>query len=125
MLIRLRAKDPYAQPFKCAIFISGGIPYQYAPHSPDGHGHGQPGLRFVDAKEAGVQINIHTANIWGRNDTLYPGTSEVLSELCRPDWNTTFVHEGGHDIPSSKNKGDLLGCVKAIRRMMDQALSTQ
>jgi hypothetical protein len=119
MLARLRARDPAAQPFRCAIFISGGIPYE--PEFP----HGAAQLRHLDPQERGVLLHLPTANIWGRNDLLYPNTSKVLSALCRPDWKTEFVHEGGHDVPGPKAKEDLLGCVKAIRRTVDRALVAQ
>ena len=117
MLGRLRSRDPFAQPFSCAVFISGGIPYEFACDD-------VKELRYVDPVRSGVLVHIPTANIWGKNDVSYPGTSEVLSKLCRPEWNTTFVHTGGHNIPSSKAKSDLIGSVKAIRRTIDRALIT-
>lgn len=116
MLTRLCARDPSAKPFKCAFFLSGGIPYDFrvslqAPH-----------LIHVDTARDGDLIHIPTANIWGAHARLHPGISPVLSALCRLYLRTVFVHSGGHDIPRSKDRQDLMGCVKAVRRTIDVPL---
>ena len=119
MLARLCAQNNIPQPFQCAVFISGGLPYDF--HSITNTGK----LEYLHAKPNEAWITIPTTNIWGRNDMLYPGMSETLSQLCQQDWNEKVVHNGGHDIPGSKAKDDLLSCVKAIRRTIDRAVFVQ
>lgn len=119
MLARLHTRSPLAQPFKCAVFLSGGIPYELVTLS-----SGVEKISFISPEERESLIHIPTANIWGGRDVLYPGHSKVLSKLCRADWNTEFVHTGGHEIPGAKTKNDLLGCVKAIQKTMDKALNS-
>ena len=118
LMARMHRETPSRQPFKCAVFLSGGIPYATSKF-PDGK------LRHLDPAKDGVVIEIPTANIWGSNDALYPGTSEILSELCRSEWNATFRHEEGHGIPGAKARVALIGSVRAIRRTVDRALSIQ
>lgn len=79
-------------------------------------------LKLLDAESVDSALALPTANIWGRNDRLWPGTSEVLSSLCEKEKNNVFVHEEGHDIPSVRAKLAVSGAVRVIRRAVDQAL---
>ncbi|SLM36796.1 Serine hydrolase FSH [Lasallia pustulata] len=105
-------------PFKCAIFLSGGIPMD-----PDALEKDE--VRPLDGARDGALLALPTANIWGRNDQLWPGTSEVLSGLCEEVARSVFVHDEGHDVPSARAKDAVLGAVKSIRRTVDRALSVQ
>ncbi|GKZ38502.1 hypothetical protein AbraIFM66950_010751 [Aspergillus brasiliensis] len=122
-----------ARSIRCAIFLSGGIPYQWSPSSaavatlPD-VGELTP---IAEAEREGVAapsalpvlLQLPTAHIWGQNDTRYPGTSVVLSRLCKPEWRAVFVHEGGHEIPGSRSRASLLGAVGAIRQVLHLAIT--
>ncbi|MCJ1263261.1 hypothetical protein MMC22_003131 [Lobaria immixta] len=104
-------------PFKCAIFLSGGIPADHL-------GLERDELRLLDPKD-GKPLKLPTAHIWGANDELYPGTSAILSDLCDEKMRWVFVHEEGHDVPSARAKDAILGAARVIRRMVDMALAAQ
>lgn len=103
-------------PFKCAVFISGGVPADLTALE-------QNELKLLDAESGGSLLALPTANIWGKNDTLWPGTSEILSSLCEKEKNNVFVHDEGHDVPGVRAKVAVSGAVKAIRRAVNNALS--
>lgn len=105
-------------PFKCGVFLSGGIPMDLAALEEDE-------LKPLNAERDGVLLGLPTAHIWGRNDKLWPGSSELLSGLCEERVRSVFVHDEGHDIPSARSKEAVLGAVRAIRRTLDRALSAQ
>ena len=123
MLARARTrKSRVAESIKCAIFISGGIPYTTdSRYSRDG----TTTMQHIDPEKSGAVLDIPTANIWGRNDSRYPGTSEVLSKLCHPAWRAIYVHAGGHEIPGGSPREYLIDSVKAIRKTLDLAVSQQ
>lgn len=106
-------------PFKCAIFFSGGRPLD-----PMLLAKGE--RKLLEPEELEVpRLRLPTAHIWGKNDTLWPGTSEVLCELCEEGERTVFVHEEGHDIPGARAKEAVQGSLRAIRRTVDNALMRQ
>lgn len=82
-------------------------------------------LRPLNVERDGVLLGLPTAHIWGRNDKLWPGSSELLSGLCEERVRSVFVHDEGHDVPSARSKEAVLGAVRAIRRTLDRALSAQ
>ncbi|PWY82553.1 hypothetical protein BO83DRAFT_423370 [Aspergillus eucalypticola CBS 122712] len=121
-----------ARSIRCAIFLSGGIPYQWSPSPtaaalPDGCKLAP----IAEAEREGtatpsalpVLLQLPTAHIWGQNDTSYPGTSVVLSRLCKPEWRAVFVHDGGHEVPGSRSRASLLGALGAIRQTIHLAVS--
>lgn len=69
-------------------------------------------------------ISIPTAHVWGSQDTLWPGRALALSEICSSNMRTVYIHDGGHEVPGSKSKAAVTGTVHAIRKTIDQALST-
>ena len=82
--------------------------------------------KLLEPEELEVpRLRLPTAHIWGKNDTLWPGTSEVLCELCEEGERTVFVHEEGHDIPGARAKEAVQGSLRAIRRTVDNALMRQ
>ncbi|MCJ1250984.1 hypothetical protein MMC30_008214 [Trapelia coarctata] len=118
-LIQFSQQHPSSPlPFKCAIFFSGGRPL-------DPQELAQGKLKWLDPKETGPLLKLPTTNIWGRNDTLWPGTSEVLSELCEEPQKNVYIHEEGHDIPGARAKEAVQGCVRAIRRTIERGLIAQ
>lgn len=102
------------------MFFSGGIPLILGEEE-----GGYDSVRFANRENDGVLLALPTANIWGRNDRLWPGTSELLNSLCEEEMRSVFIHEGGHEIPGVRTKDDVLGAVKAIRRAVDRALTVQ
>ena len=104
-------------PFKCAVFLSGGLPYDPAAVMRNeiqhlGTGGEEP-------------IQIPTAHIWGSNDVLAKGTSVILSDLCNPHLKTVFVHDLGHDVPGARSHEAMNGAIRAIRRTIDHCGSSK
>ena len=98
-------------PFKCAIFLSGGIPFDYLAVPLDE-------IQSLWVKDE-QPIQVPTAHIWGSNDALADSTSAVLSELCNPQLRTVFIHDGGHDVPGARSRDATIGMVRAIRHTID------
>lgn len=103
--------------FKCAIFLSGGIPVDPSALEKDE-------LRLLGPGD-GKLLNLPTAHIWGANDELYPGTSLILSKLCDERMRCIFMHEEGHDVPNARAKDAVVGAIRAIRRTVDKGLTVQ
>ena len=122
LMVRKSQQDPKGQRadpvFKCAVFISGGVPC-------DPDLLMQDELRLLSYEVDQEPVAVPTANIWGAHDTLFPGSSAALSKLCNARERTDFVHEGGHEVPGSKSKEAVNGTVHAIRRAIDKALYAQ
>jgi predicted esterase len=72
-LIRFSQLPPSAPlPFKCAIFFSGGRPF-------DPRALGKGNLVLIDPEQQVTPLlSLPTASIWGRNDPIWPGSSETL-----------------------------------------------
>jgi hypothetical protein len=68
--------------------------------------------------EALALERLPTANVWDRNDPLWPGSNEVLFELCDTSHRNSYTHDEGHGIPSGKAKDAVLGLVRAVRRTL-------
>ncbi|MCJ1293425.1 hypothetical protein MMC34_004980 [Xylographa carneopallida] len=124
LIVHLSQLDPAGQTlapvFKVAVFIAGGVPVD-----PDLLIH-RGELRQLSGSVDGCLISIPTANIYGRNDTLWPGSSEQLSELCDEKAKAVLVHDGGHEVPGSGTSKDaLISTVKVIRRAVDKAMHAQ
>ncbi len=118
-LVQHTKKHPSSPlPFRCAIFISGGVPAD-----PIALEKGE--ISFLHHERNGQLLNLPTAHIWGRNDNLLPGTSQILSELCGDATRFISIHDEGHDVPSARSREAVLGAVRAIRRTMDMALHAQ
>lgn len=105
-------------PFKCALFLSGGIPLDPLPLDRDE-------IRRLEPETDGKPLKLPTAHIWGSNDKLYPDTSSVLSKLCDDGMKFVFTHEEGHDIPNARAEGALLGAAQVIRRTVDRVLTAR
>lgn len=104
--------------FKCAIFISGGVPG-------DPVGLEQDKIRTLDYTSNGEVIQVPTAHIWGANDQNSPTFGRVLSKLCKAALRTVCVHNGGHEVPGPRDQAALNGTVMAIQKTVDMVLSAQ
>lgn len=117
LLVQDRAARP-SHPtslFKCAIFLSGGVPF-------DPVAMGRSELRELDPAVDGEPITIPTANIWGLNDFDFPNTSPKLCKLCKAECRTEVIHQGGHEIPTLKGE-NLTNIVRAVQETIAAALS--
>lgn len=103
------------RPFSCAVFLSGDVPVAY-----DALLRGE--IREMELLTGWEIISIPTANIWGSQDTLWPGRALALSEMCSSNVRTVYLHDGGHEVPGSKSMAALTGVVQAIRKTIDLAL---
>ena len=101
-------------PFKFAVFMSCSAVYN--PEAWLEHG----GVRVLDPKEVGQLVQIPTTHIWGKNDHLRE-QSGIMKNLCNQDKVSFVIHDGGHEVPRTASKQDLLDCVKAIRRTITRA----
>lgn len=99
------------QPFKVAIFFSGGVPTRVT--------HGE--ICMLDKGNEGVLISLPTAHIWGKHDREYPTFGPVLSKLCAQEVGKSVVWEGGHEIPGLRDKLALEEAVAAIRETIGRA----
>ncbi|KAL9609134.1 MAG: hypothetical protein Q9167_006078 [Letrouitia subvulpina] len=118
-LIQQSQDHPLAPlPFKCAIFLSGGKPLD-----PKALERGE--IVLIDPTKTGPLLHLPTANIWGRNDMLWPGSCETLCSLCDESMRSASIHDEGHDVPGAKDKEAVQGAVRAIRRTIDKALMAQ
>jgi Serine hydrolase (FSH1) len=116
-LIQQKLRHPQKPlPFKCAIFLSGGIPLD-----PQALEQGNVQRLKEEDGNRHLMAGLATAHIWGRNDTLFPGTSDVLYALSDPKLGSIFLHDEGHSIPAARSKYAVSGAVKAIRRAVDRA----
>ncbi len=64
-------------------------------------------------------ITIPTAHIWGTRDDLAGNMPSEVFSLCARASRSAFVHNGGHEVPTSE--GDVTLAVNAIRRCILQA----
>ena len=111
-------------PFRAAVFISSVYPYSRSPSAgvdvtdivpaderldtsdtSDSSMSSQEDLsdtlvRRLTPQSVRVKIRIPTAHIYGRNDSLVE-ESKALLQMCDESLMSTFVHQGGHDIPLS------------------------
>ena len=102
-------------PFRCAIFFSGQPPpYQNGiVRSVDGVDLGN-----IETETETGAITMPTVHIWGSNDDLDPVHPEALSELCTAERRSVLVHDGGHEVPGSRDKDALTDSVHAIRKAL-------
>lgn len=109
LLYKLQQGEVSQLPIRCAIFFCGAPPH----------------LPSVSSFSAGEEcIEIPTAHIWGRNDTLYRYGPE-LSRLCRGSMREEVVLESGHEIPGARDLVSVARCVRAIRRTLARASVVQ
>lgn len=105
------AQDPT---FKLAIFFSSAQAVD--PVLLKDHGI----QKFMTSKDGEV-IRIPTAHIWGKNDDEWKAASEEVASICITEKKLTFVHDGGHEVPGSKDRSALYKAVHVIRRTIHSA----
>lgn len=119
LLIQSATQNPHeAPPFRVAVFLSGGVPASPAALACNKR-------QLLNHAANGVQIRIPTAHIWGRNDKEYPDFGPVLRELCDPEEQSVFVHEGGHEVPGVGDKIGLAGAVRCAKRAIARSQERQ
>ncbi|TVY80404.1 Esterase FUS5 [Lachnellula suecica] len=101
--------------FKCAVFFSGGIPVLVQGES----------FQLIDRDTSSELIHIPTANIWGAKDSLYPDFGPVVKTICRADLAESYIHQGGHEIPGSKDEQAVASSVKLIKRTIERARNAE
>ena len=80
-------------PFRFAIFLCGGLPFDFLALQAET-------MKFVDPDLVKVPLsNLPVANAWASNDIDYPGAGEPLSRLCVPEKSWNIVHDAGHGVP--------------------------
>ncbi|CAG8232423.1 unnamed protein product [Penicillium salamii] len=100
-------------PFKCAIFFSPRMaPLDYADLC--------CGIfTEINASQISQKIGIPAAMVWGSMD---PNANKAieLQDLFQREILSTYVHDGGHEIPGYALKKGLLDTVNVIRRTTSQ-----
>ena len=114
-IIHRQRTKPILPSFRFAIFFSGGIPEDL-----DQLLSGGP-RRLLNVEEDGDLIKIPTLHVWGRNDQVYPEFGPVLSQLCKCSEREVFIHEGGHEVPGSKDRVLIAAIVKLAKRTIARA----
>ncbi|KAH8695169.1 DUF341 domain protein [Talaromyces proteolyticus] len=111
-LIKLSQERPDKPlPFRCAIFFSSSRPFD-----PRLLAKGQ--AAWIEPDDKGPLLNLATTHIWGTND-IQQEDARVLCSMCDESLRYVYVHEQGHEIPGARAKEDIQGCVRAIRRAIE------
>lgn len=111
-LIKLSQEKPgQPLPFRCAIFFSSARSFD-----PQLLAKGQVAL--MEPGEKAPLLSLATTHIWGAND-MYQDDAKVLASMCDESVRHIYVHEQGHEIPGPRAKEDVQGCVRAIRRAIE------
>lgn len=110
---------------RCGIFLCGRLPFVDAGRprsaSPSGYSHPPTTCTPAGSTETTPSIDMPTAHIWGAKDEVEPGQGLALYELCRSGpGRHGYMHGGGHEVPSARNKEDLVESANTIRRMLAQ-----
>ncbi|KAE8374945.1 hypothetical protein BDV26DRAFT_283842 [Aspergillus bertholletiae] len=80
-------------PFKCAIFLCGTLPCDWA--SLKG---GQ--VRLSSASANAPLVHIPTVHFWSPDDVDYPRQSQMLLGMCDPATRVEVTHHAGHAMPT-------------------------
>lgn len=70
-------------------------------------------------------IDVSTTHIWERNDEKYSIFESMLSQLCKREMRSVFVHEKEHEISRLRDRKRMKSVIEIIRRMMKRTLRTQ
>lgn len=101
-------------PFKCAIFFSPSlVPLNY-----DDLCRGV--FTKIEVSQMSQAIGIPTTVVWGSMDPYVTKAIEV-QPLFEQESLSTYIHDGGHEIPGYALKKALLDTVNVIRRTTSQA----
>ena len=106
------AQEARSLPFQCAIFLCGGLPFDFSALL-EGH------IRLIEPTEDQPPlIQVPVVNCWAANDTDYPGMGPPLAKLCTARHSLEVIHAAGHGIPAKGE--DLRKLRAAIVDMMTQ-----
>ncbi|KAJ6113329.1 hypothetical protein N7523_006646 [Penicillium sp. IBT 18751x] len=103
-----KAHPEQPPPFRAAVFICGAAPWESA------------GLKHITSQPDTYAINIPTAHIVGKMDSLYPDSMK-LYKLCEPSKAAFYDHGSKHMVPfDMKNTEEMTRVIeetiaKAIR----------
>lgn len=100
-------------PFRCAVFLCGGIPG-------DPSALAQNDIRLLNYAADGEIISVPTAHIWGKNDPQVSFFGPELSRLSNSRLKSIFIHEGGHEVPSAKDRPALMRAVNCIQTTIEK-----
>ena len=99
------------RPFKCAVFLSSPLPWDFS----------QEKVVFLqhDPQSGGPVIRgVPTAHIYdAKNDHISGDMCEQWAQCCDANVREVYVHQEGHDVP--KGKDSVIGAVKVLRRVLD------
>lgn len=101
-------------PFRFAIFLCGGDPFDLAALQ-----RGEILLIRNLPPDQPALINLPLVNCWASNDEDYPGMGPSLSSLCESGVNEQVVHAVGHGVPTEGD--ELHQLVTAVRVTMERA----
>lgn len=79
---------------------------------------GEPGELVGERRKEEITdgiITIPTLHVWGANDVTNPTQNALLDKQCFGRSKSKFLHQGGHEIPSSGK--DVQEIARLIRRM--------
>ncbi|KAF2438544.1 hypothetical protein P171DRAFT_437007 [Karstenula rhodostoma CBS 690.94] len=118
-LIRHKHLHPYApQPFKLAVLSLRVGVYDLGQWMKNGIS-----VPLLSMPRGLSKIDLPVAVVWGENDwdaAKFEATTTTAPVRDEDVW--TFVHAGGHEPPSPKVEGSIIGAVKAINTAVTQAL---
>jgi hypothetical protein len=117
-MVRYARRTPSRSPFKVAIFFSGGIPVD-----PDLLQGGI--IELLEYEKVGELITIPTAHVWGVVERGELTSPPRLQALCQKEKRAYFQHEGGHEIPGSKDRVGVSRVVQVMRRAIWMAQNTE
>ncbi|KAJ5946061.1 hypothetical protein N7454_002900 [Penicillium verhagenii] len=108
MIIHHAKSKPSAPPlFRVAVFLCGGAPWE------------ETGLMLVKAEPDTFPINIFTANVVGKLDSIYESSME-LYKLCEPSKAGFYDHGSKHMVPFDAKNTDAM--VRVIEEAVAKAL---
>ncbi|PLB50765.1 hypothetical protein P170DRAFT_463876 [Aspergillus steynii IBT 23096] len=118
---------PPDPPFRCAVFLCGGLPFDWAAlergtvelirpfsSSSSSSGGSSSGARPAECPPV---MDLPVVNCWADHDDDYPGMGPPLSQLCASDKNRPVVHTVGHAVPAEGK--ELMALVEAVQATLD------
>ncbi|GMG02951.1 unnamed protein product [Aspergillus oryzae] len=106
-----QANGSEVAPFRVAVFFSNARqPFDHDALAMDR-------IAYLDSVQMGKVIDIPTAHIWGSADPQAEEAQRAVN-FCDSERRSIFVHEKGHEIPSSVE--DTVSIAKVINRAIYQ-----
>lgn len=104
-------------PFRCAIFLCGGLPFDVSALQED------TVIQLTPKPEKNALMHLPVVNCWADNDMDYPGMGPPLSQLCAAAHNLEVVHSAGHAVPSEGE--DLERLLASVTATLKRALKEE